>query len=416
MNVIEKRRKRANLWEQMKALHEQAAAENRAMSAEEQQQWNGLNAEVDSLKAEIDREERIAQVGADVVARAEAENDGERDGKSDERAEYRAAFQAYLSGGMGSLTAEQRAKLQGGYQSLNGTEARALGVAAGPVGGFTVPDEAMRPIVDAMLTFGGVRRTRATVITTNTGADLPVPLSNDTGNEGERIGENQAVLDLDPTFAQKVLRSYMYTSRIVRVPYQFLQDTSIADFEAWLAGVFGLRIGRRQNRDFTNGAGGNQPEGLVAAAPQGAQTAAAGVIAWEDLVALEHSVDPEYRIGAQWMFHDDVLMQLKQLSDGFNRPLWLPGIGSGAPDTVLRYPYVINQHMTPFGGGWAAGTRAIVFGDMSYYWVRDVRGFSMIRLDERYADNLQVGFLAFARADGALVDAGTHPIRHLRIQ
>jgi len=307
--------------------------------------------------------------------------------------------------------------LRQGHQALEGAEARALGVAAGPVGGFTVPDEAMRPIVSAMLAVGGVRRTRASVITTASGADLPIPLSDDTANEGERIGENAGVAELDPTFGQKILRSYMYTSRIVRVPYQFLQDTSISDFESWLAEMFGQRIGRRQNRDFTNGAGGNQPEGLVSASPLGAQTAAAGVIAWEDLVALEHSVDPSYRLGAQWMFHDAVLQELKQLSDGQNRPLWLPGVSVGEPDTILRYSYVINQHMpAPVGAAWAAGDRAIVFGDMSYYWIRDVRGFSIIRLDERYADNLQVGFLAFARADGALIDAGTHPIRHLAIR
>ena len=134
-------------------------------------------------------------------------------------------------------------------------------------------------------------------------------------------------------------------------------------------------------------------------------------------MALEHSVDPSYRLGAQWMFHDAVLQELKQLSDGQNRPLWLPGVSVGEPDTILRYSYVINQHMpAPVGGAWSTGDRAIVFGDMSYYWIRDVRGFSIIRLDERYADNLQVGFLAFARADGALIDAGTHPIRHLAIR
>lgn len=423
MTIIEMRRKRANLWEQMKEIHERAKTENRDMNAEEQQRWEALNAEVDSLKATIDREERHAELEAEMVAESsrQAEQDGEQEARHEQTitatAEYRDAYRAYLRGGMSDLDREQRTLLRQGHQALEGAEARALGVAAGPVGGFTVPDEAMRPIVSAMLAVGGVRRTRASVITTASGADLPIPLSDDTANEGERIGENAGVAELDPTFGQKILRSYMYTSRIVRVPYQFLQDTSISDFESWLAGMFGQRIGRRQNRDFTNGAGGNQPEGLVSASPLGAQTAAAGVIAWEDLVALEHSVDPSYRLGAQWMFHDAVLQELKQLSDGQNRPLWLPGVSVGEPDTILRYSYVINQHMpAPVGAAWAAGDRAIAFGDMSYYWIRDVRGFSIIRLDERYADNLQVGFLAFARADGALIDAGTHPIRHLAIQ
>lgn len=418
MTVIEMRRKRANLWEQAKAIHERAKEEKRDLSAEEREQWDKLNAEIDSLKEQIDREERAQAIEADLAAQqARPEGKGEERQGPAGQAEYRDVFRAYLRNGMSELSPEQRSLLRSGHQSIDGAEARALGVGAGPIGGFTVPDEAMRPIVSAMLAVGGVRRTRASVITTASGADLPVPLSDDTANEGERIGENAGVAELDPTFGQKILRSYMYTSRIVRVPYQFLQDTSISDFESWLAEMFGQRIGRRQNRDFTNGAGGNQPEGLVSASTLGAQTAAAGVIAWEDLVALEHSVDPSYRLGAQWMFHDAVLQELKQLSDGQNRPLWLPGVSVGEPDTILRYSYVINQHMpAPVGGAWASGDRAIVFGDMSYYWIRDVRGFSIIRLDERYADNLQVGFLAFARADGALIDAGTHPIRHLAIR
>ncbi len=418
MTIIEMRRKRANLWEQAKAIHERAKEEKRDLSAEEREQWDKLNAEIDSLKEQIDREERAQAIEADLAAQqARPEGEGEERQGPAGQAEYRDVFRAYLRNGMSELSPEQRSLLRSGHQSIDGAEARALGVGAGPIGGFTVPDEAMRPIVSAMLAVGGVRRTRASVITTASGADLPVPLSDDTANEGERIGENAGVAELDPTFGQKILRSYMYTSRIVRVPYQFLQDTSISDFESWLAEMFGQRIGRRQNRDFTNGAGGNQPEGLVSASTLGAQTAAAGVIAWEDLVALEHSVDPSYRLGAQWMFHDAVLQELKQLSDGQNRPLWLPGVSVGEPDTILRYSYVINQHMpAPVGGAWSTGDRAIVFGDMSYYWIRDVRGFSIIRLDERYADNLQVGFLAFARADGALIDAGTHPIRHLAIR
>lgn len=419
MTIVEMRQERARLWEQAKGLHERAKEEKRDLTAEEREQWDKLNAEIDSLKERIDREERAEQIEADLAAqRAQPEGgDGDEPRGATAQAEYRHAFRAYLRGGMSDLTPEQRTLLRAGHQSIDGTEARALGVSAGPIGGFTVPDEAMKPIVNAMLAFGGVRAARTTKITTATGADMPVPMSDDTGNEGDRIGENVQVQERDPVLAQKIFRSYMYTSRIVRVPYQFLQDTSIADFEGWLGRVFGERIGRRQNRDFTNGAGGNQPEGLVTAAPLGAQTAAVGVIAWEDLVALEHSVDPSYRIGAQWMFHDQVLRELKQLSDGQNRPLWLPGVGAGEPDTILRYPYVINQHMaSPAAGVWAAGDRAMAFGDMSFYWIRDVRGFSIIRLEERYADFLQVGFLAFARADGALVDAGTHPIRHLAIQ
>lgn len=422
VNIRELRQQRAGLWEQAKALNERAKTENRDLTAEERGQWDALNAEIDSLKARIDREERAMALDAEMAARASAtaSADGEERAGAPITAteEYREAFRGYLRGGMLELTPEQRQLLAKGRQQLSGGELRAMGVGQGPIGGFTVADEAMKPIVDAMLAVGGIRNSRATVLTTSTGADLPIPLCDDTANEGVRIGENQPVGELDPAVGQKVLRAYMYTSRIVRVPYQFLQDTSITDFESWLGGVLGRRIGRVTNREFTTGVGGgNEPEGLMTAAPLGATTAGVGVIAYGDLVELEHSVDPAYRNGAQWMMNDQAVKEIKQLVDLQNRPVWVPGIAVREPDTILGYRYIVNQHCTaPGAGGWNAGDRAIAFGDMSYYYVRDVRGFTIIRLDERYADNLQVGFLAYSRHDGALIDAGTHPVRYLAIQ
>ena len=89
-------------------------------------------------------------------------------------------------------------------------------------------------------------------------------------------------------------------------------------------------------------------------------------------------------------------------------PLWSPGLSPGAPDTILGYPFVVNQHMvTP-----ATAVRSIIFGDFRKYQIRDVRDITLVRLDERYADYHQVGFLAFARSDGDLLDAGTNPVKH----
>ena len=60
----------------------------------------------------------------------------------------------------------------------------------------------------------------------------------------------------------------------------------------------------------------------------------------------------------------------------------------------------------------AASVNSIVFGDLGKYLIRDVRGIQLIRLEELYALQLQVAFLAFSRHDGILIDAGTHPVKH----
>lgn len=426
VTIRELRESRANLWEQARALHTTATEEGRDLTAEERQQWDRLNAEVDALKERIDREERSMAMEAELAASqgrqgagddGDAPDDGDEERRVSATAEYRTAFRRYLVGGMSELDREERQMLQRGSVALDRAEARALGVAAGPIGGFTVPDEAMRPIIDARAAYGGIRASRATVMTTETGADLPVPLNDDTGNVGVRIAENQPVTEQDADFGQKVLRAYMYTSRMIRVPYQFLQDTSISDFEGWLFGLLGRRIGRITNEEMTNGlGGGNMPEGMLEASVLGHTTVAAATVDYNDLTQQVHSVDPEYRVGAEWMMHDQSLAVLKGMVDGMARPLWVPGVALREPDRLCGYTYVINQDMPPpVAGAFVTATTPLLFGDLSYYWVRDVRGFTVLRLDERYADNLQVAFLGFSRHDGALMDAGTHPIRHMLI-
>ena len=51
----------------------------------------------------------------------------------------------------------------------------------------------------------------------------------------------------------------------------------------------------------------------------------------------------------------------------------------------------------------AAGAKTILFGDLSFYWIGDRQGITFQRLNERFADYGQVGFLASKRLDGKLV-------------
>ena len=126
------------------------------------------------------------------------------------------------------------------------------------------------------------------------------------------------------------------------------------------------------------------------------------------MVSLEHSVDPAYRGNAKFMMSDSALAKTKLLLDTQGRPLWSAGIAGGAPDTLLGYPIIINNDMAVM----AAGAKSVLFGDFSKYIIRDVLGVTLLRLEERYADFHQVAFLAFARMDGDLLDAGTHPVKH----
>lgn len=399
--IMELRRKRANLWHEAQEIL--AKYDNEARWAgEDEQKFDRLMDEIDQLDKRVEREERLHNLKREEAADEPVRPAVDHRAKASQE-EYREAFSAYLRFGATGLNPEQRSLL-----AENFVEARALSAVTGANGGYTVPVDFYNRLIDNMKWFGGMRQSRATVIRTSGGNNLPIPTADDTGNVGAIVAENTQVTEQDTTFGQKTLGAHMYTSKIIRVPYQLLQDSAF-DIESWLRNKLAERIGRITNQHFTVGTGTGQPQGVVTGAASG-KTGAAGQttsVTYEDLVDLTHSVDPSYRRGAEFMFHDTTLKALKKMKDADGRPLWLPSVTQGEPDSILGYRYVINNDMPAM----AANAKSILFGDFSNYFIRDVLGIQLLRLEERYADFLQVGFLAFSRHDGVLADAGAGPIR-----
>ena len=240
---------------------------------------------------------------------------------------------------------------------------------------------------------------------------------NDTSNEGAIIGESiEETNDVEPTIGQLVLEAYTYSSRKIPVSVEFMQDNAI-NFAARVGEILGERIARITNRHFTVGTGNGQPKGIVTAATSSGITTASGTaVTYDEIIDLIHSVDPAYRNnGARFMFHDNVLAGLKKIKvpqfsgDTQGQPLWRAGMTVGAPDTIDGYGYVINQHM-PLP---TSGLKAIVFGALNKYQIRDVRLIEVMRLNELRAEFRQVVWLAWSRHDGDLLDAGTNPVKYL---
>lgn len=71
----------------------------------------------------------------------------------------------------------------------------------------------------------------------------------------------------------------------------------------------------------------------------------------------------------------------------------------GDHETLLGKKILTSPYMPEI----AAGAKVIMFGDLSFYWIGDRQGITFKRLNERYADMGQVGFLASKRVDGKLV-------------
>ncbi len=405
----------------MRDLHNAAEAEKRGFNADEQAKYDEARKGLDALRARMEREEdlaaaqlRSAQSLPGVEGTADdpdAHRAAQRGGKG--RDKYDLAFRQYLVGGNQSLTEEQRGLL---------AERRDLSL-TGASGGFTVPQGFQATLVETMRASGAfLEPGMATILDTDAGNPIPVPLEDDTAAAAAIVAENVALTaSTDPVFAQLTLGAFTYRS-LVRVSLELLNDSAF-DLEAYIARKLGLRLGRGFNAHATTGTNTGQPQGVFNATVGASigHAAAAGNVtsfSYASLVALEHSLDPAYRTGARWMFADSFLQGLKNQLDSTGRPIWMPDYavfsqqaGQAFPGRVLGHEYIVNQDVPAM----AASARSVAFGDFSYYMVRRVRNMMLIRADQRFIDQGQIGYYLFARMDGKYANptatAARSPIR-----
>lgn len=404
--VIELRRDRANLVKQMGDILDRAKTEKRELTADENVQVDKIISKEEELRNKIERLEKFEDMQKSLEGHENRFKADEMENRQTN--EYRDVFKKWIQGGVEYLNGEERNILFSNRSA--DTETRALSATTGTAGGYTVPQGFYDQLIEAQKWFGGIRQC-CNVFSTDTGNPLPIPTLNDTANVGAILAENAAATTQDVPFGQVMLNAYKFTSNIVLVPIELLQDSAF-DVEAYLAKKLGERIGRIQNTLFTTGSGTNQPQGIVTGSTQG-KVAVAGQttsITYDDLIDLEHSVDIAYRSNAMYMMHDQTLKALKKLKDGYGRPLWLPGLAFKEPDTINGYKFMVNNDIPVM----AANAKSLLFGDCMNYYVRDVKAVQVVRFNEKYMDAGQVGFIAFSRADGKLVNAGTNPIAYFQ--
>lgn len=414
------REKRANLREQEKTILDAASEEGRALTTEERESLDRIDADFRELTGDIQRIERAEEREREESRGQGAVTleDGDARDNGDKPLDFNESFRRWAL--EGEQPAEQYRsrdpEARGAFAArmFTGTERqqyiRAQSIGTDSEGGYTGP-QGFRPVLeDAMLAFGGIRQSRATILRTADGNQLEIPTLDDTSNTGALLAENAADAEQDMTFGQALLDAYKYTSKIIRVSKELLQDSAF-DFNSLIGSKLAERLARKLATDFTTGTGSSQPEGIVTGATLGVTAAGTVAFTYAEILSLFHSVDRAYREVAEWMFNDTVQQAMRTLKNpDTNDYLWQESARVGAPDTLLNKPIRYNEAMADP----AAAAKPILFGDMSKFFIRDVLDVSLVRLVERYAEYHQVGFVAISRHDSVLVDAGTNPIKYLQ--
>jgi HK97 family phage major capsid protein len=385
------------------ALNAKYPADQR-MPKEDIEKLDAVLAEVEAIDEEIKRDSRLAQLAADEAGTwlNDLRNASTKEpGKHSPTAN---ALRAYLGGGVAALSDAQRAELQ----ARQTPDIRnAMSTSTNSEGGFTVAVEYMRSLEQAMRAYGGMLEV-SSLIQTATGATMNVPTADATAEVGEIVGQNAGATLGETTFGNIALDVYKYSSRRIALPWELVQD-SFLDIEAYIQGLLAMRLGRITNTHYTVGTGTAQPRGVVTGSTLG-KTGATGqalTVTYDDLVDLQHSVNRAYRQGASFMMADTSVRTVRKIKDTTGRPIFVPGyemgVPGGAPDTLLGTPVVVNDDVPVM----AANARSILYGDFKKYFIRRVMDLTIFRMtDSAFTLNGQVGFVAFQRSGGNLIDAG----------
>lgn len=376
------------------------------MPKDEADRLDALLATIEKIDEDIAREGRLAKLAAEEVGNVldNARNAATRD--PSKHSDNSKALRAYLTGGISALTDGQRAELQ----ARQTPDIRAaMSTTTNSEGGFTVATEYMRSLEEAMKAYGGMLEV-STLIQTGSGADMNFPTADATAEVGEIVGQNSGATQGDTTFGNTALSVYKYSSKKIALPWELVQD-SFLDIEAYIQGLLAVRLGRITNTHFTTGTGTGQPRGIVTGAALGktGTTGQTATVIYDDLVDLEHSVNRAYRRDRScgWMLADTSLKVVRKIKDSQGRPIFVPGyetgVPGGAPDTLMGRAITVNDDVAAM----AANAKSILFGAFSKYVIRRVMDMTMFRMtDSAFTLNGQVGFVAFQRIGGNLIDAG----------
>ena len=381
----ELRNQRARIWEQAKAFLDSHRDKNGILSAEDTETYERMEQDIVNLGKEIDRQDRLDAFERELKAPTSEPLTSKPDGAKMEMKTGRASDE-YKKNFWNALRSK--------YPLPSVTNA--LQVGTDSEGGYLVPDEFERTLIEALEEENIFRRI-ATVIHSNSG-DRKIPVVASKGTAGW-IDEEGLYPESDDSFGQLSLGAYKLGT-MIKISEELLNDSAF-DMEGYITREFARRIGTKEEEAFFKGDGTGKPLGLLAdtgGADIGVTTTGASITA-DDVIDLYYSLRVPYRKKAKWIMNDSTVSALRKLKDQNGQYLWQPSLVAGTPNTILGCEVISS----PFMPSIAAGAKAIAFGDYSYYWIADRQGRTFKRLNELFATTGQVGFLGSQRVDGKLI-------------
>lgn len=381
--ILELREKRAKAWEAAKAFLDTKRNDSGLLSAEDAATYDKMEADVVALGKEIDRLERQAALDAELNKPVNSPITGKPGVPRGEEPK------------MGRASDEYRKAMLDALRCNFKRVSNVLEEGVDANGGYLVPDEYDRRLIDG-LTESNVMRSLATTITTSGEHKINIAA---TKPAASWIEEGGALTFGDATFDQILLDAHKLHVAI-KVTEELLYDNAF-DLEGYILDQFSKALGNAEEDAFLNGDGVGKPLGIFAASGGGqiGVTTAGQTIVADEIINLVYALKRPYRKNAVFITNDQTLSIVRKLKDDTAAYIWQPSYQAGEPDRLLGYPV----YTSPYVPTLAAEKPVFAFGDFSYYNIGDRGTRSFAELKELFAGNGMVGFVAKERVDGKLV-------------
>ena len=371
MTIQELMEKRAKAWDEARNFLDSKRNESGLLSEEDGKAYDKMESEIVALGKEIDRLERQEKLNAELgkpTSDPILNTPNAKTGRASD--EYKNAM----------LTALRTNFKQVSNVLQEGVDAD---------GGYLVPVEYDRRLID-VLDEENIVRKLATRITTSGEHRINVAA---TKPAAAWIEEGAALTWGDATFDQILMDAHKLHVA-VKVTEELLYDNAFG-LENYLLTQFGKALANAEEDAFLNGDGTGKPTGIFNTTG-GGQVAGtlSGAVKTDDVIDLVYALKRPYRKNASFIMNDKTLASLRKLKDNNGAYLWQPSYQAGEPDKVLGYTVYTSAY---------APENAVAFGDFKYYNIGDRGSRSFKQLNELFAGNGMIGFVAKERVDGKLV-------------
>ena len=284
---------------------------------------------------------------------------------------------------------------------FDGVEGRDVMISSDELGGYWVPSimqDAIRKVEDAATFF-----TSLTNVITGVPpeADLGIPTLETDPADFDWTSEVASVsADTTMRAGKRTLKTNL-SSKLLKVSIAMLQrrpnvEQTIVDRLTYKQAVTKEKAG-------LTGTGSGQWLGVFTASTLGVPTTrdvstgnTTTAITADNLIRTKMSLRPVYWGRSAWIAHQDFYLQVALLKDGEQRYLFKLAENPNQPDMLLGRPAYVSEFAP---NTFTASQYVAAIGDFKQYDVA-VSNMSVQRLNEKYADTNQVGFIGREWSDG----------------